>query len=191
MNISPVTFSSFSFGSSAKASDKQPAPKQNSPQNPISSKGEKAKLIKVTFLGGLAVGARLLFELMDGDFIVNEMADKAEKIVETKHKEAKGGMKALLGIGAFAGLVAMFIGGFAILYTLFKAPKINYEGNINAYQKGKDMDVYIKGNEVEKELYTQMNEKAKNATAEEKAKLQTQYMQMQMAKNRVPDFVKA
>ena len=53
------------------------------------------------------------------------------------------------------------------------------------------MDVYIKGNEVEKELYTQMNEKAKNATAEEKAKLQTQYMQMQMAKNRVPDFVKA
>ena len=52
------------------------------------------------------------------------------------------------------------------------------------------MDVYIKGNDTEKELYTQMNEKAKNANEEEKAKLRTQYMQIQMAKNKVPDFVK-
>ena len=95
-----------------------------------------------------------------------------------------------LGIGAFGGLLAMFVGGFALLYTLFKAPNIHYNGKVNAYQKGKDMDVYIKGNDTEKEIYTQMNEKAKSATAEEKAKLQEQYMQMQMAKNRVPDFVK-
>lgn len=52
------------------------------------------------------------------------------------------------------------------------------------------MDVYVKGNSVEKELYTQMNEKAKQANEEEKAKLKEQYMQMKMAKNRVPDFVK-
>ena len=98
--------------------------------------------------------------------------------------------KALLAVGAWAGLIAAFIGGFAILYTLFKAPKINYEGNVNAFKKGKDMDVYVKGNSVEKELYTQMNEKAKQANEEEKAKLKEQYMQMKMAKNRVPDFVK-
>lgn len=82
-----------------------------------------------------------------------------------------------------------FIGAFAMLYTIFKAPKINYEGNINAFKKGKDVDVYVKGNSAEKEIYTQMNEKAKQADKEEKAKLKEQYMQMQMAKNRVPDFI--
>ena len=50
--------------------------------------------------------------------------------------------------------------------------------------------VYDYTNDTEKELYTQMNEKAKNANDEEKAKLKTQYMQMQMAKNKVPDFIK-
>jgi hypothetical protein len=35
-----------------------------------------------------------------------------------------------------------------------------------------------------------MNDKAKNATSEEKAKLQEQYLQMQMAKNQIPQFVK-
>ena len=83
-----------------------------------------------------------------------------------------------------------FIGGFALLYTLFKAPEINYNGNVKKKKKGKDMDVYIKGNSAEKEIYTQMNEKAKNASPEEKAKLKEQYLMMQKAKNRVPDFVK-
>ena len=52
------------------------------------------------------------------------------------------------------------------------------------------MDVYIKGNKIEKELYTQMNEKAQNANKEEKAKLKEQYMQMQAAKNKNPEFIK-
>ena len=51
------------------------------------------------------------------------------------------------------------------------------------------MDVYTKTNEVEKELYTQMNEKAKNADDEEKAKLKEQYLKIQAAKNQVPEFV--
>ncbi len=51
------------------------------------------------------------------------------------------------------------------------------------------MDVYIKGNSVEKELYTQMNEKAKTADADEKVKLKDQYLKMQIAKNKLPDFV--
>ena len=51
------------------------------------------------------------------------------------------------------------------------------------------MDVYIKGNAIEKDLYTQMNNKAKEATEEEKVKLKEQYLMMQMAKNRVPDFI--
>lgn len=158
--------------------------------NPISKSGEKAKLTKAAFIAGLGIGAKLLFEVMDGDFVVDTLGNKAEKIVDKQHKNVAKNKKALLAVGAWAGLIAAFIGGFAILYTLFKAPKINYEGNVNAFKKGKDMDVYVKGNSVEKELYTQMNEKAKQANEEEKAKLKEQYMQMKMAKNRVPDFVK-
>lgn len=184
MNVSPVSYNTYTFGASKPQ-------KNNAPDadNPISKKGEKAKLIKMTFLGGLAVGARLLFELMDGDFVFDELADKAGKIVEKQHAGSKGWTRALLGLGAFAGLVAMFVGGFALLYTLFKAPKINYDGNVNAFKKSKEMDVYTKTNEVEKELYTQMNEKAKEADEEEKAKLKEQYLKMQAAKNQMPEFV--
>ena len=35
-----------------------------------------------------------------------------------------------------------------------------------------------------------MNDKAKDADNDEKAKLQEQYMKMQMAKNQLPDFIK-
>ena len=41
-----------------------------------------------------------------------------------------------------------------------------------------------------KEILTQMNEKAKSADDNEKAKLKEQYIQMQAAKNRVPEFIK-
>lgn len=172
----------FSFTQQKKTSSK----KDN---NPISKAGEKAVLAKAAFVGGLGIGARLLFELMDDDFVINTLGDKAEKIVDKQHKNATNNKKLLLTLGAWAGLAMAFIGGFAILYTLFKAPNINYQGNVNAFKKKKDMDVYIKGNSAEKEIYTQMNEKAKNATPEEKAKLKEQYMQMKKAKNKVPDFV--
>ena len=158
-------------------------------QNPISKTGEKANLAKAAFVTGLGLGTKLLFEIMDCDFVFDKLGDKAGKIVDKQHKNVQENKKLLLKLGAWAGLVMAFIGGFALLYTLFKAPKINYEGNVNAFKKSKDMDVYIKGNSAEKEIYTQMNEKAKNADKEEKAKLKEQYMQMRMAKNKIPDFV--
>lgn len=195
MNIQSVN--NFSFGSSAPKIEQDRSAKlnkknQSNPdsKNPISKAGEKATLVKAAFIAGLGVGARLLLEIVDDfDFVFEKVGGKAEKIVNKQHKNANPKLKALLTVGAWAGLLAAFVGGFALLYTLFKAPKINYEGNVNAFKKGKDMDVYIKGNEVEKELYTQMNEKAKTADDEEKAKLQKQYMQMKLAKNKVPDFV--
>ncbi len=165
------------------------AQKKDDTKNPISQKGEKALLVKGTFVAGLGLGARLLFELMDGDFIFETLGNKAEKI-NKKNKGLSANKRFLTGLGIWAGLIMMFIGGFAGLYTLFKAPKIKYDSKVNAFQKGKDIDVYIKGNTVEKELYTQMNEKAKTADSEEKTKLQEQYKQMQMAKNKVPDFIK-
>ena len=158
--------------------------------NPISKNGEKAKLTKAAFVAGLGLGAKLLFEVLDGDFVVDTLSDKAQKIVDKQHRNATKNKKFLLALGAWAGLVMAFIGGFAMLYTIFKAPNINYNGNVNAFKKGKDMDVYIKGNKIEKELYTQMNEKAQNANKEEKTKLKEQYLQMKTAKNQIPDFVK-
>jgi len=86
-------------------------------------------------------------------------------------------------------LTAALISGFALLYTLFNAPKIAYNSKVNTFKKSKEMDVYIKANEAERELYTQLDEKAKNSTPEEKEQLKTQYMQMKNAKNQVPDFV--
>jgi len=155
------------------------------PKNPISKKGEKAKLATATFLGGLGLGVRLLAELADGDFVFNHVGKKAEKIA-SKQKHSSP----LKTAGIFLGLLLMGLGAFAAIYTIFFIPKINYNGNVNAFKKSKEMDVYIKGNETEKELYTQMNEKAKDANEEEKAKLKEQYLQMQMAKNKVPDFIK-
>lgn len=182
MRISAIN-NSYSF------TQQKQAPSNNA-NNPISKTGEKAKLTKAAFVTGLGIGAKLLFEVLDRDFIVNTLGNKAEKIVNKQHKEAAKNKKLLLTLGAWSGLIMAFIGGFAILYTIFKAPNINYNGNVNAFKKGKDMDVYIKGNKVEKEIYTQMNEKAKNADKEEKAKLKEQYIQMKAAKNQIPNFVK-
>lgn len=179
MRISPIHNNLYQF--TAKNLDDK---------NPISKSGEKAKLIKATFVAGFGLGAKLLFELMDGDFIADKLGNKADKIVETQHRNVSKGKKTFLKLGAAAGLLTMFIAGFAAIYTLFKAPKINYQGNINTFKKEKEMDVYIKGNTAEKELYSQMNEKAKNADEQGKSKLKEQYLKMQVAKNKVPDFVK-
>lgn len=162
-------------------------PKQN--DNPISKSGEKALLVKGTFLAGLGLGARLLFELMDDSFVVDKLGEKAAKINKKNHNLSPA-KRIISGIGIWAGLILLAIGGFATIYTLFNAPKINYKGNVSAFKKGKEMDVFIKGNEAEKEIYTQMNEKAKKSDSEEKAKLKEQYLKMQMAKNKVPDFIK-
>ncbi len=188
MLISPISVQPYSF--KATTDKKQDKNQVKNDKNPISKSGEKALLLKTTFLAGLGLGAKLLLELIDGDFLIDELGSKAEKIVEKQHKNASSSKKLLLTLGALGGLIAMFVGGFGILYTMFKAPKINYDGNVNAFKKGKDMDVYIQGNKAEKEIYTQMNEKAKTANDEEKAKLKEQYMQMQMAKNKLPDFIK-
>ena len=170
--------------------------------NPISRKGETMKLITATFLGGLALAGKLILELADdGDFLLEIFSKKAKKMAEDGVKkidntalmdEAKKEIKnkkVLNTIGAFAALVATFFAGFALLYTAFHAPKIAYESKVNTFKKSKEMDVYIKSNEAEKELYTQLDEKAKKSNKEEKTQLKEQYLKLKNAKNEVPDFV--
>ena len=176
-----------------------------SDNNPISRKGEAMKLVTATFLGGLALAGKLIFELADdGDFLLEIFADKAEKmakkgtkkldkdsLINEVKKEAKKEVKnkkVLHTIGAFAALVATFFAGFALLYTAFNAPKIAYESKVNTFKKSKEMDVYIKSNEAERELYTQLDEKAKQSNSDEKAQLKEQYLKLKNAKNEVPNI---
>ena len=180
MRISAIN-NSYSFTQNTQSSNKD--------NNPISKTGEKAKLVKATFIAGLGLGGSCLAELADGDTIAEIFGNNAERIVNKQKRQVSTNKKLMLTFGVFVGLIAAFIGGVALLYTIFKAPNINYNGNINAFKKRKDMDIYIKGNKIEKELYDQMNEKAKNASQEEKVKLKEQYVQMQTAKNKIPDFV--
>lgn len=188
MLVSPISNSFYSFEANPTSKSNKKNPDQD--KNPVSKAGEKANLVKATFIAGIGIGARLLFELMDGDFVGENLTNTAGKIVQKQHQNASKNKKILMFLGATAGLLGLFIGGFALLYTLFKLPSINYNGNINTFKKKKEMDVYIKGNNIEKNLYTQMNNKAKTANSEEKEKLREQYTKMQMAKNKVPDFIK-
>ena len=178
----------------------------SSDENPISRKGETMKLVTATFLGGLALAGKLIFELADdGDFLLDIFAEKAKKMAkdgtekidkETLMNEVKNeakkeikNKKVLNTIGAFAALVATFFAGFALLYTAFHAPKIAYESKVNTFKKTKEMDVYIKSNQAERDLYTQLDEKAKESSVEEKSQLKEQYLKLKNAKNEVPDFV--
>ena len=162
----------------------------NSDENPISRKGETMNLIKVTFLGGIALGARLLWELFDGDFIFEHAGKYGTKLVDKNRAGLTGAKRDLFRAGAAVGLIAAGISGFAILYTMLNTPKIAYKSKVNTFKKEKEMDVYIQANKAEKNIYTELSEKAKNANEEDRDKLKEQYMQMKMAKNEVPDFVK-
>lgn len=187
--------------------------KQNKPliekqddEIPISKKGETLKLITATFLGGLAVAGKLIFELFNnGDFVLDIFADKAKKMssgnpdvvknddflnkAKEQVKEELKNKSVLRAVGAFTGLVAAFFAGFALIYTAYNAPKIAYEAKVNTFKKSKEMDVYVKSNEVEKELYSQLDEKAQSSSPEEKMQLKEQYLKLKNAKNETPDFV--
>lgn len=166
-------------------------PNQKVDTNPISRKGETANLVKATFLGGLALAARLFWEVViNGEFGFDIVADKADNLVEKNKKHLTDNKKLLCKAGAFVALTAACLAGFAIIYTAFNAPKIAYKSKVNTFKKSKEMDTYTKSNNAERELYEQIADKAKNATLEEKEALKEQYLKMKMAKNQVPDFVK-
>ena len=62
-----------------------------------------------------------------------------------------------------------------------------YQGKINAHKKAEEMDVYLESNRVEKDLYNEVGQKAKEAkTSEEQEKVRQQYTKLQMAKTKPP-----
>lgn len=170
-----------SFCATQKKSDKD--------KNPISKNGERATLLGATVVAGLGVGGRALWYLFEDTNIIIDAFDKSSEIVEKNKKGLTGTKKVLTHIGAWSALLVGFVAAVAAIYTIAKTPEIMYKGKVNAFTKGKDMDVYTKSNNVEKDLYDQMNDKAKNATAEEKEVLKQQYLKLKAAKNQTPDFV--
>lgn len=161
----------------------------NSDKNPISKTGERATRLKATVIAGLALGGRALLWLYDEGFIGEGLWYKSENIAKKNFKNETGSKQTLRTLGVWGAMIIGFIAVVSALYTLVKTPEIMYDGKVNAFKKGKDMDVYIKGNEVEKELYNQMNDKAKEATPEEKEILKQQYLKLKAAKNQTPDFI--
>lgn len=160
-----------------------------SDENPISKLGERETLLKATVITGLGVGARALWWLTEEGFTWDSLFSASEKLVNKNKKGLTGAKRSIAHIGAFAALIIGFVAAVAIGYTIYKTPNVMYDGKVNAFKKGKDIDVYVKSNKVEKHLYDQMNDKAKDATAEEKEKLKQQYLKLKAAKNQTPDFV--
>ena len=161
-------------------------------KNPINKKGEQSNALLATAAAGVLFGVRILFGILDdgdGAQFVGEMAKKVSDKIQ-KRKGVNPKQTLLNKIGGPIAVLAAFVGVMAFLYTLYNMPKTLYNAKVNTFKKSKEMDVYIKGNAVEKELYNQMNEKAKNANEEDKAELNIQYAKLKAAKNVVPDFVK-
>lgn len=192
----------------AKSAQQNPAQSPVYDKNPIKKGGEKANAILATVVAGLGFGARLLFGILDdgngADFLFGIFGNASKKMNQKAMLKniPKGQQDFIRGLTSppkpsamkvFGGAIALmvgFVGVAALLYTLYNTPKAMYDAKVNTFKKGKDMDVYIRGNAVEKELYDQMNDKAKDADAQEKERLKLQYAKLQAAKNTVPDFVK-
>lgn len=185
-NISSCNFSpSFSQQKQVKKGAEVGHAQRKSDANPISRKGEVMDLIKTTFVGGLGISAWLLMELVE-----TGTTEPLEAVYD-KVAKAKKDKNMLIKIGATASILAAAACGIALLYTIFNAPKIAYESKVKTFEKTKEMDVYIKANSAERDLYEQLTDEAKKSTnILEQNNLKAQYTQLALAKNKVPDFVK-
>lgn len=164
--------------------------KSNSDKNPISKTGEGFTLLHATAAAGVGVGFRALWFLFENDFAFEDLFKYGKKIVDKNNKGLAQKDKQIRYLGAFAALTIGFVAAIAAIYSLYNTPKIIYQSKANAFVKGKDMDVYIKSNAVQKDLYEQMNDKAKNADTDGKKELNQQYLKLKTIKNPVPDSVK-
>lgn len=164
-------------------------------KNPIKKSGERANALIATLALGVIGGLKLLFMIFDdgegeGFKVLGELSNKVAKKILKKNSKPGEKLTMMNKIFAPIAVIAGFVALFAVGYTLYNLPKTLYKADVKTFKKKKEMDVYIKGNAVEQELYNQMNEKAKTATQQDKAKLNAQYAKLKAAKNVVPDFVK-
>lgn len=164
-------------------------------ENPISKKGEKVVLFSGALISAMGVTIKGLYKMSceDTDGSLGKSFNEfINKIIDKKNPNVKGKKRKVMFLGTSLLVLGLIIVGSAILNVITKAPKLNYEGNINAFKKSKEMDAYIKGNKAEVELYNQMNERAKSTfDPKERQKLYSSYMMLQNAKNIPPSWTNA
>ena len=86
--------------------------------------------------------------------------------------------------------VGLAVLALSAIMTLVTLPKALYNTSIKTVQKKKDMDVYIRSNEVEKKVFEKLDEKSKETeTKEDQKKLADNFLKMQSAKQRAPKSV--
>ena len=161
-------------------------------ESPISKKGEKIILFSGAFLSaaGVIIKGCCNVAADDTDGSVSKWFKKfINNIIDRRHPNVKGKERNRMFLGTSLLVLGLFIVGGAIIHVITKAPRLNYEGNINAFKKSKEMDAYIKGNSAEIELYNQMNERAKSTfDPNERQNLYSSYMLLQNAKNIPPSW---
>ena len=214
MNLSVNSISNNNYRLNPLFKNKKVNTKTSKDENPITRKGETMKLVTSTFIAGVGLGLKLLVQLVeDGIDVTDLLVDLGKtiskkrsdlekdfnKVTDEVKKSTNKGIKiptsknpylsTMYAIGAACSILAAGLCGFALLYTAFKAPNINYKAKVNTFEKQKEMDVYTKANEAERELYSQLSEEAKDADEKRKNELKEQYMKLKIAKNQVPDFV--
>ncbi len=162
-------------------------------KNPISKNGEKIVLFSGALISAMGIIiktiSRMYQEDTDGS-LGKSFSRFINKIIDKKNPNISGKNRDTMFIGTSLMVLGLIVVGGGILSVLAKAPKLNYEGNVNAFVKSKEMDSYIKGNKAEVELYNQMNERAKSTfDPQERQKLYSSYMMLQNAKNMPPSWV--
>ncbi len=194
-NYSQARFTSFGLSSVDEKKENE-AKKPVYDKNPIKKSGERSNALLATAVAGVIFGLRAMAAIADdgdGAEFLFEFCGKIARKIRGKNEQIPKKLKTPLAqeLAGTAAVMLGVIGLIALVYTLYNTPKAMYDAKVNTFKKGKEMDVYIKGNAVEKDLYEQMNDKANAATtSEEKEKLNLQYAKLKMAKNVVPDFVK-
>lgn len=165
---------------------------KNKEDNPISKKGEKVVLFSGAIISSMGAIIKIIYNLTkdDSEGYWSEKFNKfVDKIIDKKNPNIKGKKRQIMHIGTSILVLGLIVVGGAILSVITKAPKLNYEGDINTFKKTKEMDAYIKGNKAEVELYNQMNERAKSTFDPiERQKLYSSYMMLQNAKNIPPSW---
>ncbi len=193
MKISPVGNRYIAFKSAGKTTENTgantPAKNPDNDKNPIKKGYEQLDAIRATVTAGIGFGLYALYYLDKEGFAMETLFDTGIKIAKKNESKTKRAMMPLMYLGSIALVFAGFVGILAAAYTAYNTPKALYKGKINAFKKEKEMDLYIKGNKVEKELYNQMNDAALKADNEQKKQLAIQYAKLRAAKNVVPDFV--
>jgi len=187
MAINPIKFLYFK-GNSPEIKKNKTQKTKNENQNPINEKGEFSKLLLGTVAAGFGFGARALFNLLDDDFVCTKFSDAGKKLADKNFKETSSFKKDVAALGSAVGYMGIFVAAIALIYTIFNTPKVKYETKVNTFTKSKDMDVYIKSKKIEKDLYDELDKKAKESSDSEKEKLKAQYFLLKKAKTEVPQF---